>query len=224
MASLGQDSKPLKGKITAIDARVSGILILNLNTEQETKSDFDGNFTINAHVDDLIVFQAANLEYLRKIVEQSDFNKGFLDIKMIVKPEQLDEVQILNYSKINAVSLGILSKPAKTYTIAERRLYEATSGGGVMMWINAINGKKKMLKKYVAFEKIGNRVSMLTDMFSTEFFIKTLGISEQDIGRFIAFAAEETLIVNALSSKNKYLISFELTKLAPTFNKLQNEK
>ena len=218
-----QGAKNINGKIFVKYGSAADVLVLNLNTEQETKSDIDGKFTIQAKIDDLIVFQSNSLEIVRKSIEDNDYLKAYFEIKMIPKPEQLDEVKIFNYSYLNAVSLGILSKPAKTYSIAERRLYEATSGGGVMAWINVINGRKKMLKKYVAFEKIERRVAKINDMFTREFYIKTVEIPEDQVARFVTFAAEEESVIKLLSSKNKYLIGFELVKLAPKFKKLQNE-
>jgi hypothetical protein len=41
----------------------------------------------------------------------------------------LEEVTIIDYKKISAVSLGTTSKGVKKYTPAERRLYTATGGG-----------------------------------------------------------------------------------------------
>lgn len=222
--AFGQTSKPLKGKIEVLDGNSQGILILNLNSEKETKSDFAGNFEIEAKVDDLLVFQSNNLEYLRKTIDEKDFSKGSFKISMLVKINQLEEIKIFNYPNINALSLGILSKPAKEYTLAERRLYQATSGGGIFVLINALNGKTKMLKRYLAFEKIETRTKKLTDMFEPDFYLKTLDIPEQLISRFIIYAAEEELVMKAMTTKNKFLVSFELVKIAENFKKLQNEK
>ena len=219
-----QESKLIKGKITVIDGNPKGILILNLNSEKETKSDFDGNFNIEAKIDDLIVFQSENLEYLRKTIDEKDFLTKEIAVKMSAKINQLDEVKIFNYPKINALSLGILSKPAKQYTLAERRLYAATSGGGLMVLMNALNGQTKMLKRYVAFEKIEARTIKLTDMFEPDFYTKTLTIPEAVVNRFIIYASEEESVMKAMTTKNKFLVSFELVKVAENFKKLQHEK
>ncbi|MEO0058518.1 MAG: hypothetical protein RLZZ312_165 [Bacteroidota bacterium] len=223
MFCFAQGAKNINGKIIVKDGSAADVLVLNLNTEQETKSDIDGKFTIQAKIDDLIVFQSNSLEIVRKSIEDNDYLKAYFEIKMIPKPEQLDEVKIFNYSYLNAVSLGILSKPAKTFTVAERRLFQASVGGGIMVLMNALNGKTKMLKKYVAFEKIERRVAKINDMFTREFYIKTVEIPEDQVARFVTFAAEEESVIKLLSSKNKYLIGFELVKLAPKFKKLQNE-
>lgn len=219
-----QESKLIKGKITVIDGNPKGVLILNLNSEKEIKSDFDGNFYIEAKIDDLLVFQSDNLEYLRKTIDEKDFLTGKIDVKMSPKINQLDEVKIYSYPNINALSLGILSKPAKQYTLATRRLYAATSGGGLMVLMNALNGQTKMLKRYVAFEKIEARTIKLTDMFEPDFYSKTLAMPEEAINRFIIFASEEESVMKAMTTKNKFLVSFELVKVAEIFKKLQHEK
>lgn len=77
-------------------------------------------------------------------------------IKMTPKPGQLDEVVITKYRNINALDLGVLSKPAKEYTPAERRLkaassYDLTVGTynsvSLDAIINSISGRTAMLKK-----------------------------------------------------------------------------
>ena len=77
---------------------------------------------------------------------------------MTSKITQLDEVKVQK-SNIDAVSLGILTKPGKVYTPAERRLKTATglyasANAGTMMGgsvgldplINWISGRTALLK------------------------------------------------------------------------------
>ena len=221
--SIGQEKKTIQGKIVSENGNVSGVLVLNLNTERETKSDIEGNFSIEVQPDDLLVFQSDNLEYLRKIIDPNDFSKTNIVVKMIAKVNQLDEIKIFNYSNINAVSLGILSKPAIAYTVGERRLVEARSGIGIGALINALSGRTKMLKRYAAFEKVDMRAARLKNMFEPRFFTKQLTIDESLIGRFVGYAAEQKEVAKAMSTNNKFLISFELVKIAENFKKLQRE-
>jgi hypothetical protein len=53
----------------------------------------------------------------------------------------------VNESTITAESLGIIPYGQKKYTPAERKLYTATSGGGIDGLLNTISGRKAMLKK-----------------------------------------------------------------------------
>jgi hypothetical protein len=221
-----QSEKKITGQINCKDVIAQGIKVLNLNSEKETVSDIEGKFVIMAKTDDLLVFSSNNFDYMRKIIDDNDYKNGSITVTVTPKINQLEEVKINNYPNINAVSLGILDKPAKQYTPAERKLYTATTGGGLVPFdaiLNAISGRTKMLKKYVAFEKKQIQVEKLSNMFSDEYYIKQLKIDESLIHGFLYYAVEDEKVVEALSQKNKFLVSFALVKVAENFNKLQNE-
>ena len=231
--AFSQSEKIISGQLLCKDAILKGITILNLVTEKEAVSDFAGKFSIAAKPDDLLVIQSDNFEYARQIVDDNEYKKGIVYINLIKKIEQLEEVKIINYSNINAVNLGILSKPAKTYTTAERRL--KTTGdfkpimllgllGGSMPFdpvINAITGRTNRMKTYVAFKKIELRAAKLSDMFSDEYFIETLKIPENKVRAFQIYAAEDASVQLPLRQKNTFLVSFALTPLAKQYLDLQ---
>ena len=229
-----QTSKLLSGKIVVKDGNRNGVLVLNLVTEKETISDFNGNFTIEAKVDDLLVFQNSYLEYLRISIDEADYEKGIIIVEMIKKNIQLDEIKIFNYSRINAVSMGILSKPAKVYTPAQRKLKTANSldpyfnvgsmaGFGMSLdpLFNAITGRTKMLKKFVAIESVQLRVKRLENWFSTAYLINDLSINENLVKGFLFYAAEDAKVIDGLRNKNQFLTSFTLIDVAKRYNALQ---
>jgi hypothetical protein len=64
----------------------------------------------------------------------------------------LKEVIVERNSKISALELGVLSRPAKKYTLQERRYYLSTSGP-ISLLINSLNGNVKTLMKNIEVEK-----------------------------------------------------------------------
>ena len=161
-----QKEKLIQVRIIVNDSKLNGVRVINLMNEKEVITDQEGNFNILAKTDDLLVFSAEFLDYMRKIVDESDYIKGAIEVQMTSKALQLDEVEIKDYSKINAISLGILAKPAKEYTPAERRLQTATglypsvnlgamAGGslGLDPLMNWISGRTKMLKNALKAEQ-----------------------------------------------------------------------
>ncbi len=88
--------------------------MVNLVNEKSAVTNEEGDFYILAKEDDLIVLSAPNFEYKRKIIAKEDLDSKIVTINLIPKATQLDEVEITEYKNINAVDLGILSKPAKT--------------------------------------------------------------------------------------------------------------
>jgi hypothetical protein len=145
--------KLFHGKVFANGNNVEGINVVNLVNEKSAVTNEEGDFYILAKEDDLIVLSAPNFEYKRKIIAKEDLDSKIVTINLIPKATQLDEVEITEYKNINAVDLGILSKPAKQYTPAERKLKTATDldlgiGFGVIFsidpLINAISGRTKI--------------------------------------------------------------------------------
>jgi len=225
VVTFSQSGKTISGQLICKDAVLQGITILNLVTEKETISDFNGRFSIIAKIDELLVIQSANFEYARKIIDEDDFKNGTISINLIKKIEQLEEVKIVNYNNINAVDLGILQTAAKTYTPAERKLRTATGKfPETDILINAISGRTKMLKRYVAYEKIEIQSNKLSDMFMDEYFIKNLQIPEDKIKAFQNYAAEYESIIEPLRQRNKFLVSYALVPLAKQYIDLQNIK
>lgn len=220
--AFSQEGKNISGKIIVKDAMVNDIHVINLTKDKETITNNQGEFTILVSPDDLLVFSAGHLDYMRKIVEQEDYEKGVLVVEMTSKINALDEVEVKNYSNINAVALGILSKPAKEYTPAERRLFGATSSP-IDALINLISGRTKMLEKGVAIEKREFLLEHLEGLYSDEFYLKNLNIEKENIKGFHYFLVEDTRFAAALQSKDKTLASFLLIEIAAKYNSI-NEK
>lgn len=218
-----QKSVKIKGTIQVVDSKPSGVHIINLNTEEEVVSDEKGDFSIEVNVDDLLVFSASHLDYMRKIIEDDDLKTGSILVKMTSKSTMLDEVEVKNYSRINAVSLGILSKPAKKYTVAERRLYGATSSplDGLL---NAISGRTAMLEDGIAIEKKEFALKALDNLYPETFYTQTLKISKEEIAGFHYFAVEDFKLQEALKGKNSFLVTFIMIKLSTDYKSIRDAK
>ncbi|MFY0483260.1 hypothetical protein ACI6PS_11705 [Flavobacterium sp. PLA-1-15] len=232
-----QEAKLLKGKIVVKDAMVSGVRVVNLVTEKEVLTDSKGEFTIMVKPEDLLVFSATHLDHMRKFIEEEDYTSGAIIIEMTSKVTQLDEVEVRNYSNINAVSLGILSRPAKIYTPAERRLKTATAmyptanvgtmmGGslGLDPLINWISGRTAMLKKEGEVEKKEFLLQKLRNLYDDKYYTEKLKIKKESIKGFQYYAIYNERFIEALNSRNKVLTTFLIGGLALEFNKISNEK
>ena len=218
-----QKSVKIKGSIRVNDAKTSDVHIINLTTEEETISDLNGFFEIEVHVDDLLVFSANHLDYMRKIIEEEQVKNGTITVEMTSKSMHLDEVEVVNNSRINAVSLGILTKPAKKYTVAERRLYGATSSplDGLL---NAISGRTNMLKDGIEVEKKSFALQAIEGRFPESFYTKTLKIPVEEIGGFHYFAVEDSKLQEALKGNNPFLVSFIMIKLGSDYKAIRDAK
>ncbi|NBL64725.1 hypothetical protein GV828_05865 [Flavobacterium sp. NST-5] len=217
--------KMLVGKVNAF-GNLEGINVVNLVNEKSAITNAVGEFQILAKEDDLIILSSLDLEYKRKIISESEFKLGKFVVEMVAKPQQIDEVTITEY-RIDAVKAGILSKPARQYTPAERRLYTATTGGGILpidAIINLITGRTKMLVKEVEIEKREMAREQINNWFDDQYLMKTYNISEEKIEAFKFYVVENDELRTHLKSKNKERTKLLLTKLSIDYLKLNSEQ
>ena len=215
--------KIIHGKISAEGNNVEGINIINLVNERSTVSDVNGGFQILAKVEDLLVLTAVNFEYKRKIITTEDVNAKTIEIKMTPKVGQIDEVVITQYKNINAVDLGILSKPAKVYTPAERRVRTATTGL-LDPLVNLISGRTKKLKDNVQIERRIFLLEKIDDLYEDEYFVEKLKIPEDKVSGFKYYAVEDAALVKAINSKNRTLSDLLFIQLSQKYKELHSDE
>ncbi len=214
-----EEIQQIRGKIIADSVGVDRVNIVNTTIEKATVSDVSGSFIIPVKVSDILVFSAVNLETLRKKINQQDILQGNFTVLMIPKSIILKEV-VVNESTISAESLGIIPYDQKKYTPAERKLYTATSGGGIDGLLNSISGRKAMLKKEIIVEKKEQLLARIAVLFEDKYYIETLKIPSDYIKGFQYYCIDDIPFANALRAKNKVLIMFLIVKLAQNYNEI----
>ena len=211
--------KLLHGKIIVESGTVGGVTIINLVNEKTAISDGDGEFSILAKADDLLVFSSVNLEYYRRIIEAEDLKPQVLTIKMTAKITELEEVIVNKHPEINAVSLGISPKGIKHYTPAERRLYTASSTP-IDALLNMMSGRTEMLKKGIEVEKKERLLAKLDVLFEEDYYTKILKIPTDYIRGFQYYCIEDIKFAASLGSKNKTMTMFLIVPLAVKYNEI----
>jgi hypothetical protein len=215
----------LKGKVRAYTNDLEGIYIINLNSNTSTTTQSGGYFKILVQENDTLQFSAVHLEAKKVIVKYTDVQSELFFVNMELASYNLKEV-IVNNNDINAVSMGILSKPAKKYTPAERRLYTATGGGNTYGLntkvsfdgiLNAMSGRTTMLKKEVAVERKEYTLRKINEWFEEDFYTEQLKIPAD-------YLAENIHFENAVKSKNKTLATFIMGEIAASYLEVINEK
>lgn len=209
--------RPLFGKIVSDGRPVAGVDIVNLVNEKSVLTDQKGEFRIAASEDDLLIISHPEYEYLRHSVDATDFEETPMVITLTKKAIELEETVVNAYAHINAVSLGILSKPAKSYTPAERRLYGAQSGP-LDAVLNMLSGKTDMLKKEVEVEKKERLLERLSKLFEDDtYYVENLKIAPDRVSAFKYFAADDLELAKVIHEKNLDLIKFHLGRVAESF-------
>ncbi|QBZ96747.1 hypothetical protein [Flavobacterium sangjuense] len=219
----------LKGKITSQIKELNDVNVANLRSESTTTTDKSGNFSMFVKVGDTLQFSGLQIVTKKAVITENDIAKQLYVQSLEAKVNALDEVEIKQYPNINAVSLGILQKPAKVYTPAERKLRTA----GEFHWyspllipfggmpadglINSISGRTAMLKKELAIEKKEKLLLKIEYLFKEEYFLENLKIPKEYLRGFWYYAVEDQKLVDALNAKNKIMARFIFSDLATKY-------
>lgn len=213
----------LKGKITSKIMELNDVNVANLRSESTTATDRNGNFSMFVKVGDTLQFSGLQIIGKKIVIDEKDIAKQLYVINLEAKVIPLEEVEIKKYPNINAVSLGILQKPAKVYTPAERKLKAATDldakigfGGAMSLdpLLNWMSGRTAMLKKELKVEQKEYLLQKIEYMFKEEYFLENLKIPKDYLRGFWYYAVEDPKLTEALNTKNKIMARFIFSDLA----------
>jgi hypothetical protein len=219
----------LRGKIICPIKELGEVNIFNLRSEAVTNSNQSGNYSLFVKVGDTLEFKSLQIETHKIVISKTDLTKPLLVTNLVPKTIDLSEVEIKDYSHINAVSLGILEKPAKKYTPAERRLRTAESfhwyspllipfgGMSVDGILNAISGRTAMLQKELSIEKKERMMVKIENQFPNDYFVKKLKIPEEYVKGFLYYIVDDVKLVTYINEKNKGMLNFRLSELATEY-------
>jgi len=176
--------------------------VYNLRSDSNTTTNENGDYSLFAMAGDTLKFISIQIETKKIVITHADLTKSLLVTTLLPAVTNLDEVQIKEYKNINAVSLGILEKPAKQYTPAERKLYTATTGL-LDPLLNTISGRKAMLKKELAVEKKEKLLQKIEYQFEVDYFTSKLKIPAENVKGFWYYAVDDRRLEEALNAKIK---------------------
>ncbi|MBJ7879101.1 carboxypeptidase-like regulatory domain-containing protein [Gelidibacter salicanalis] len=234
-------SVEVSGKIIASN-EVEGIHIINKTASRFTISSSNGDFTIPAKLNDTILFSGISYQPKEIVVTKVILASQQLTVYLEEAVNILDEVVVgkvltgnLMFDihnaelkpDLNFYNLGIPGYTGKLKTQTERRLYEATSGGGLIpvgLIINAISGRTKRLKHYVKLEKKDTCLDKIIAEFSADLF-RTDGLEPDIKAQFFYYCQDDPEFENLckLKSSMKTLMFLE-AKLKAFQALLQTQK
>ena len=215
-----REAKQISGKILAESTSVEAVNIINNTTQRTAVSDANGLFSIVVNEGDVLIFSAINLESLRKKITKQDLLSDVLKVQMTAKSIDLKEVIINEHPEITAENIGVIPYGQKKYTPAERKLYTATSGGGIDGLLNSISGRKAMLKKEIVVEQKEQLLARIDYLFEEKYYVETLKIPVDYIRGFQYYCIDDTSLAAALRSKNKTMVMFLIVQLAEKYNQI----
>jgi hypothetical protein len=227
-----QDRKALTGIVTAGDARVPGVFVINRTAGTETRADARGNFTIQAKNGDRITVHSVFTEDRDFYISTDSFKKMPYVLAVETKATELEEVIVNDTLSIIQPVIG-----TKEYTAAERRVnaggttgvryMEVTreTGGGVAIPLDAVfNGKKaKGLKRELDTERLEKITERIKAIYTKDEMTEVLGIPAEKTDAFTYYAAEDAVLVKAFSENNTDQARLQLSVLSQQYLSLQEE-
>ena len=228
---LAQNQKQLSGKVIAKGKDVTGVVVQNTRLEKATVTAVDGSFTIQAALNDTLVFSA--VQFKRKVIPitPSFFNATFLTVAMEEFVNELREVVVQPFNlsgnldsdvtglqldnDVSAEALGLPNAYQKIPTQNERKLQQATFGKfniGMLLSppldpiINAITGRTKMLKNRVKIDKAYARTQRVQNFYVDSIFMQDLKIPYEKIDDFMYFCEVDSTFQNTVDTHDKLKI------------------
>jgi len=206
------------GKIESNDD-VENIHIINKTARVFTISNQAGNFKISAKINDTLVFSSVQYQTKILVIDENILINKRVNVFLEEHINELDEVFVgkfltgdllsdINNTEgeppINFYDVGIPGYTGKIATQSERRLNEATTGGGIIPLnpiLNAISGRTKMLKQQVALEAKDELLFSIKARLS-EVFFELNPLEESLIMDFFYFCQEDENFMNACKNQS----------------------
>ena len=226
----------MRGKVICENIDLSSVIIENQRSQSSVSPEINGNFSLFVKTGDQLIFRGLAVDTKTIEISKEDLSKKIITITLFPKIIPLENVDIKTYPNINAVSLGILEKPAKKYTPAERKLAAAgefhwyspllipLGGMSVDGLINAISGRTAMLKKELEIEKKETLLKKIEYQYDMDFFTNNLKIPQEYVKGFWYFAIEEPRLVTEINAKNIAMSKFIFAELATKYLELLQSK
>ncbi len=174
--------------IAKSEGSTENIHVINRTSGRFTVTDALGAFVIPIKLHDTLSFSSIQYKPQELIISEQILESGVVVVTLETQVNELDEVivgkvltgDLLHDVKntegkapINFYDLGIPGYTGKLATQSERRLHEATTGGGILPLnpiINAITGRTKMLKEHILIEKKNTLMQSIKSRLSKDFF------------------------------------------------------
>lgn len=235
--ALGQEGVLLKGRVISDSIAETSINIVNLTRETGTTNNSSGDFEIEVRENDSLLFSSVQYEVVELVVTSEIMEKGYVEIGLVEKTTELEEVSISNISLTGNLSndaaniktstpadFGLYMSEKAPPTSIERKLFTATGLRGNSVTnvsldgiLNSINGRTSMLLKAKKNEDLSFLVEKGMQALPVSFFVDELMIPEDHIKNFVYFCTENPRFSELLPEDKRFALIEYYRKKAPEF-------
>ena len=217
-------SKNLQGKVYSSDGDVAATHVLNTTTKRATITDIDGFFSIQANLNDTLVFSAVQYKKKEMIVTAEVLAQKLLNVPLQESLTVLDEVIVTPYNLsgdiakdlqvikteqvVTAQTVGLPNAYVRIPSKAERELFAATANPLMSFdpLINAITGRTKMLKKRLVRDEVYSRTERVREFYADSIFRIDLKIPENKIDDLLYFCEVDSTFQSIVDTHDRLKI------------------
>lgn len=196
--SFAQTEKLLKGVVSSENFLLLNVDVINKNSQKSTKTNDKGEFVIAVKANDSLLFYTKDYYLKRLKVSKEHIGQNNLQVVMIKKPEELDEVVV---EKSHSIKLNIdkayeqgkrdeIDVINSVESIKKRTVYEGTIDNGM----NFIAIGKKILDLFIKEKEPEKEASpeiefltLARSICEEKFYLETLKLKPEEIDLFLQF-------------------------------------
>jgi len=215
----------LLGRVVDKGEAVADVHVLNISAGKATITNEEGYFALPAQKGDTLLFSAVQLKRTVLVVTPAMLQSQGIIVPIDEYVNVLDEVVVMPYNLTGDISrdlqqmpgdkvlvastLGLPNAYVKPATQTERKLHEATTGGGIVPLnpvINAISGRTRYLKEMLAVERTYARTQRVRNFYPDSLFVIELKIPETKIADFMYYCEVDTLFQGVVDTADRLQI------------------
>ena len=204
-----QTEKKITAVVVCSDFALQGIDVVNLNSKKATITNATGGFSIMAKAGDQLMFVSKMYEYKTILLQDADFQNTDFTINLLKKPEELDEVVIVNTVKAPLVPnmQALLDTKYADDKYSQKKnplLNDGTIPNGADLMriggmILGIFKKEKEKRKEIPLIEFKTLVNSNLD---PDFFKKTLALKPEEVELFLEYCDADPNSKHVLDNPN----------------------
>lgn len=229
--SISQTEKLLRGKVIFQNNPLKNVEVINKTTKTSTTTNSLGEFSILVHVKDSLIFFSKDYFFKRLRVTKENFAADNLEVRLSLKPEELDEVIITDVKmtpfKISQKDLDAVKVEKDANSLQK---YTGVNDGSIAGGLDVgrmVTGIKNLFKKDKDESKTktpeNDFKKLVAKSIPNVFFTRDLKLRPEEKELFLDFCDSDPKSLNLLNHSNILSTMEFLTQKNEEFQKLKTD-